>query len=48
MVGGDNARRGGIRLFDVLQRRPLNKHLMYTLLDELVSALFPELAAARL
>lgn len=46
MVGTENARRGGTRLFDVLQRRPLNKHLMYTIFDEVVAVLFPELAAA--
>ena len=47
MVGSENARRGSMRLFDVLQRRPLNKHLMYTIFDEVVWALFPELAASQ-
>jgi hypothetical protein len=44
MVGGDNARRGGTRLFDAFQSPRLNKHLVFTVFDEIVGALFPELA----
>jgi sorting nexin-25 len=47
MVGTDNARRGGERLFSALQRRPLNKHLVYVIFDEVWAALFPEIATAR-
>ncbi|KAI8968665.1 PXA domain-containing protein [Pilobolus umbonatus] len=43
MVGRQNARKGARRLFTVLQNKRLNQHLLYTLLDELIYALFPEL-----
>lgn len=42
MIGRSNARRGARRIFAVLQNRRLNQHLLYTILDELVTALFPE------
>jgi len=42
MIGRSNARRGARRMFAVLQNRRLNQHLAYTILDELVAALFPE------
>ncbi|ORY96947.1 PXA domain-domain-containing protein [Syncephalastrum racemosum] len=43
MVGRQNARRGARRLFTVLQNKRLNQDLLYTLLDEAILALFPEL-----
>lgn len=43
MVGRQNARKGARRLFTVLQNKRLNQDLVYTLLDEIVYALFPEL-----
>lgn len=43
MVGRQNARRGARRLFTVLQNKRLNQDLLYTLFDEIVSALFPEI-----
>lgn len=46
MVGRQNARKGARRLFTVLQNKRLNQDLVYTLLDEIVSALFPELPIA--
>ncbi|KAH9968824.1 PhoX domain-containing protein [Russula dissimulans] len=42
MIGRSNARRGAGRIFAVLQNRRLNQHLAYTILDELIAALFPE------
>ncbi|KAH9064088.1 PhoX domain-containing protein [Lactarius vividus] len=42
MIGRSNARRGARRIFAVLQNKRLNQHLLYTILDELVTALFPE------
>ncbi|KAI7875789.1 hypothetical protein K492DRAFT_240110 [Lichtheimia hyalospora FSU 10163] len=43
MVGRQNARRGARRLFSVLQNKRLNQDLVYTLFDEIIAALFPEL-----
>ncbi|KAI9483361.1 MAG: PXA domain-containing protein [Benjaminiella poitrasii] len=43
MVGRQNARKGSRRLFTVLQNKRLNQDLVYTLLDEIIYALFPEL-----
>lgn len=43
MVGRQNARKGARRLFTVLQNKRLNQDLIYTLLDEIVYALFPEI-----
>lgn len=43
MVGRQNARKGARRLFTVLQNKRLNQDLIYSLLDEIVYALFPEL-----
>ncbi|KAG8875090.1 Intermediate filament protein [Tulasnella sp. 331] len=42
MIGRSNARRGAKRMFSVLQNRRLNQHIMYSILDEIVAALFPE------
>lgn len=42
MIGRSNARRGARRIFAVLQNRRLNQHISYTILDELVAAIFPE------
>ncbi|ORX44583.1 hypothetical protein DM01DRAFT_1340339 [Hesseltinella vesiculosa] len=46
MVGRQNARRGARRLFNVLQNQRLNQHLVYVLLDEVISALFPDVDMA--
>jgi len=43
MIGRSNARRGARRMFAVLQNRRLNQHVVYTVLDEIFEALFPEL-----
>lgn len=43
LIGRSNARQGARRLFAVLQNRRLNKHLIYSIIDEVVAALFPEL-----
>ncbi|KAI6135544.1 PhoX domain-containing protein [Pisolithus croceorrhizus] len=42
MIGRSNARRGARRMFAVLQNRRLNQHICYTILDEVVAAVFPE------
>ncbi|KAF7784145.1 hypothetical protein Agabi119p4_310 [Agaricus bisporus var. burnettii] len=42
MIGRTNARRGARRIFAVLQNRRLNQHIAYTIVDEIVAALFPE------
>ncbi|KAF5312330.1 hypothetical protein D9619_002599 [Psilocybe cf. subviscida] len=42
MIGRSNARRGARRIFAVLQNRRLNQHIVYTILDEVFAALFPE------
>ncbi|KAF9531921.1 PhoX domain-containing protein [Crepidotus variabilis] len=44
MIGRSNARRGARRIFAVLQNRRLNQHIMYTIIDEVFFALFPETA----
>jgi sorting nexin-25 len=43
MVGRQNARKGARRLFTVLQNKRLNQQLVYTILDEVFIAIFPEL-----
>ena len=43
MVGRQNAKRGAERLVSIFQNRRLNQQLMYTLFDELLYLLFPEL-----
>ncbi|KZT43860.1 hypothetical protein SISSUDRAFT_1013638 [Sistotremastrum suecicum HHB10207 ss-3] len=42
MIGRSNARYGARRIFAVLQNRRLNQHIIYTIIDEVFSALFPE------
>jgi len=42
MIGRTNARRGARRIFAVLQNRRLNQHIVYTIIDEVFTALFPE------
>ncbi|KAL0074151.1 PXA domain-containing protein [Phycomyces blakesleeanus] len=42
MVGRQNSRRGARRLFSVLQNKRLNQDLVYTLFDEILYELFPE------
>ncbi|KAJ7040313.1 PhoX domain-containing protein [Mycena alexandri] len=46
MIGRTNARRGARRIFAVLQNRRLNQHIVYTIVDEVFSALFPESAVS--
>ncbi|KAJ2914754.1 hypothetical protein MD484_g5650, partial [Candolleomyces efflorescens] len=43
VIGRSNARRGARRMFAVLQNRRLNQHIAYTIVDEVFSALFPEI-----
>ncbi|GAB1527358.1 tRNA (guanine-N(7)-)-methyltransferase (tRNA(m7G46)-methyltransferase) [Rhizoctonia solani] len=43
MIGRSNARRGARRMFTVMQNRRLNQHIVYTIIDEVFQALFPEL-----
>lgn len=42
-MGRQNARKGARRLFTVLQNKRLNQDLVYTLLDEIIYSVFPEL-----
>lgn len=44
MIGRSNARRGARRMFAVMQNRRLNQHIVYTIIDEVFEALFPEIA----
>ncbi|KAK7496497.1 hypothetical protein BaRGS_00012149 [Batillaria attramentaria] len=43
LVGEDNARHGTIKVFEVLQDKTLNKHLLYNLLEIFLLELCPEL-----
>ncbi|KAF9920674.1 Intermediate filament protein [Linnemannia zychae] len=43
MVGQQNARRGARRVFAAFQNRRLNQQLVYTALDEVIAAIWPEL-----
>ncbi|KAK4705291.1 sorting nexin-25, partial [Phenoliferia sp. Uapishka_3] len=45
LIGRTNAKHGARRLFAVLQNRRLNRHLIYSVIDEFVQILFPELEA---
>jgi len=45
MIGRSNARRGARRMFAVLQNRRLNQHIIYTIIDEIFYAVFPEAMA---
>ncbi|GJN87525.1 hypothetical protein Rhopal_000476-T1 [Rhodotorula paludigena] len=47
LIGRHNAKQGARCLFAVLQNRRLNKHLMYSVLDEILAVLFPELQEQR-
>ncbi|KAF9432855.1 Intermediate filament protein [Entomortierella beljakovae] len=44
MVGHQNARRGARRVFAAFQNRRLNQQLVYTTLDEVIEAMWPDLA----
>ncbi|KAF9283865.1 Intermediate filament protein [Mortierella alpina] len=46
MVGHQNARRGARRVFGAFQNRRLNQQLVYTTLDEVIAAMWPELAVS--
>ncbi|KAG8768998.1 Intermediate filament protein [Ceratobasidium sp. 428] len=43
MIGRSNARRGARRMFAVMQNRRLNQHIVYSVIDEVLEALFPEI-----
>ena len=43
VFGKQNTLTGALRWFHLFQNRRLNQHLMYSILDELISALFPEI-----
>ncbi|GAA6034337.1 hypothetical protein JCM8097_002675 [Rhodosporidiobolus ruineniae] len=43
LIGRHNARQGARRLFSVVQNQRLTKHLLYSIVDEVVAAVFPEL-----
>ncbi|KAF9084567.1 Intermediate filament protein [Mortierella sp. AD031] len=43
IVGQQNARRGARRVFAAFQNRRLNQQLVYTTLDEVIAAIWPEL-----
>ncbi|GAA6050922.1 hypothetical protein JCM3770_002539 [Rhodotorula araucariae] len=47
LIGRQNAKQGARRIFAVLQNRRLNKHLIYSVVDEVVAVLFPELSEQR-
>ncbi|XP_012936489.1 sorting nexin-25 [Aplysia californica] len=47
MVGEDNGRRGIIKIFEVLQNKNLNKHLLYNLLELLLTELLREFRSAK-
>ncbi|KZV88000.1 hypothetical protein EXIGLDRAFT_651692 [Exidia glandulosa HHB12029] len=42
MIGRSNARKGARRIFNVMQNRRLNQHIIYLVIDEVFSALFPD------
>ncbi|KAJ3333342.1 Intermediate filament protein [Blyttiomyces sp. JEL0837] len=43
IVGRGNAKRGALKFIRIFQSRPLNEQLVFTLFDEIVVFLFPEL-----
>ncbi|GAA5906735.1 hypothetical protein JCM8208_006373 [Rhodotorula glutinis] len=47
LIGRQNAKQGARSIFAVLQNRRLNKHLIYSVVDEVVAVLFPELQEQR-
>ncbi|KAM0752586.1 hypothetical protein T439DRAFT_323213 [Meredithblackwellia eburnea MCA 4105] len=47
LIGRANAKQGARRLFAVLQNRRLNRHLIYSIVDEFVTVIFPELRSAK-
>ncbi|GFN79491.1 sorting nexin-25-like [Plakobranchus ocellatus] len=47
LVGEDNARRGVIKIFEVLQHKNFNKHLIYNLIELLIMEVLPEVKRAR-
>ena len=47
IMGHANARSGAARLASLCQNTHLNTHFAYTVLDELVATLFPELGHPR-
>ncbi|XP_059174866.1 sorting nexin-25-like [Physella acuta] len=47
LVGDENGRRGIIKIFEALQDKNLNKHLLYNLLEIFLLELLPELRKAK-
>lgn len=47
LVGEENAKRGTIKMFEVLQDTRLNKHLFYELFLLLIDHMVPELKAVK-
>ncbi|GAA5865678.1 hypothetical protein JCM3774_004963 [Rhodotorula dairenensis] len=47
LIGRQNAKWGAHRLFAALQSKRLNKHLAYSVMEDLVDAIFPERTTAR-
>ncbi len=43
IVGRKNAKRGTMHLFNSFQNLRLNQHLIYTIFDEIIVELFPEI-----
>ncbi|GEM06713.1 phoX domain-containing protein [Rhodotorula toruloides] len=43
LIGRHNAKQGARRLFAILQNRRLNKHLIYSVADEIFAVVFPEM-----
>ncbi|TKA57510.1 hypothetical protein B0A53_00741 [Rhodotorula sp. CCFEE 5036] len=47
LIGRHNAKYGARRVFAALQSKRLNKHLAYSILEDLVDAIFPERTTAK-
>ncbi|GAA5849605.1 hypothetical protein JCM3766R1_000048, partial [Sporobolomyces carnicolor] len=45
LIGRHNARQGARTLFAILQNKRLLKHLIFSIVDEVVAVVFPEIAA---
>ena len=42
-MGRHNSKIGGQRIYETFQYETLNRHLLYTVLDDFVGQMFPEL-----
>ncbi|BGO97035.1 PhoX domain-containing protein [Rhodotorula toruloides ATCC 204091] len=47
LIGRHNAKQGARRLFATLQNKRLNKHLIYSIADEIFAVVFPEIKEPR-